>query len=44
MGFSVRHYIDPITGKRDWGLVIAPEGGFMGMHSLSESVSMIFFW
>jgi type II secretory pathway pseudopilin PulG len=37
----VRHlrrvYADPMTGKRDWGAVIAPEGGIMGVHSLSEA-------
>ncbi|MDD5029256.1 MAG: type II secretion system protein [Rhodoferax sp.] len=31
-----RLYVDPITGKADWGLVLAPEGGIMGVHSLSE--------
>lgn len=29
-------FIDPITGNADWGLVPAPEGGIMGVHSLSE--------
>ena len=37
----VRHlrklYADPISGKPQWGLVAAPEGGIMGIHSLSES-------
>ncbi|MDH4061539.1 MAG: type II secretion system GspH family protein [Aquincola sp.] len=36
----VRHlrrvYVDPMTGKADWGLVRAPDGGIMGVHSLSE--------
>ena len=36
----VRHlrklYRDPITGANDWGLVKAPEGGIMGVHSKSE--------
>lgn len=36
----VRHlrkvYRDPITGRADWGLVEAPEGGIMGVHSLSQ--------
>ena len=27
---------DPMTGKAEWALVEAPEGGFMGVHSLSE--------
>ena len=37
---TVRRYLrkvyrDPITGKADWGLVAAPGGGIMGVHSLS---------
>ena len=32
-----RLYRDPMTGKRDWGLVQAPEGGIMGVHSLSQA-------
>lgn len=32
-----RIYADPITGRAEWGLVPAPDGGFMGVHSLSES-------
>lgn len=36
----VRHlrriYSDPITGSPDWGLVEAPQGGIMGVHSKSE--------
>lgn len=31
-----RVFVDPITGNADWGLVMAPEGGIMGVHSLSE--------
>lgn len=31
-----RLFIDPITGKTDWGLVTAPEGGIMGVYSLSD--------
>ncbi|OIN94038.1 MAG: hypothetical protein AUJ20_02175 [Comamonadaceae bacterium CG1_02_60_18] len=31
-----RLFIDPITGLADWGLVMAPEGGIMGIYSLSE--------
>ncbi len=31
-----RVYSDPMTGKAEWGLVDAPGGGFMGVHSLSE--------
>ncbi|MCC2868493.1 MAG: type II secretion system protein, partial [Candidatus Accumulibacter phosphatis] len=30
-------YPDPITGKNDWGLVPAPGGGIMGIHSLSDA-------
>ncbi len=32
-----RLYADPMTGKRDWGLVSAPEGGIMGVYSLSQA-------
>lgn len=28
-------YFDPMTRKKEWGLVTAPEGGIMGVHSLS---------
>lgn len=31
-----RVFVDPFTGKADWGLVMAPEGGIMGIYSLSE--------
>jgi type II secretory pathway pseudopilin PulG len=38
----VRHlrkvYRDPMTGEADWGLVEAPEGGVMGVHSRSTAV------
>lgn len=30
-------YPDPITGKNEWGLVAAPGGGIMGVHSLSDA-------
>jgi type II secretory pathway pseudopilin PulG len=30
-----RLYPDPISGGRDWGYVKAPDGGIMGVHSLS---------
>ena len=40
----VRHlrrvYVDPMTGKADWGLITAPDGGIMGVHSLSEAVPL----
>lgn len=29
-------YIDPLTGKSEWGTVKAPDGGIMGVYSLSE--------
>jgi type II secretory pathway pseudopilin PulG len=36
----VRHlrrlYRDPVTGQEEWGLVEAPGGGVMGVHSRSE--------
>ena len=33
----LRHlYSDPIAGKNEWGLMKAPDGGIMGVHSLSE--------
>ena len=28
-------YRDPVTGSRQWGIVESPEGGIMGVHSLS---------
>ena len=33
-----RLYLDPVTGKPDWGVVEAPQGGIMGVYSLSEEV------
>ncbi|MBI5908646.1 MAG: type II secretion system protein [Betaproteobacteria bacterium] len=30
-------YLDPITGQQDWGFVKTPDGGIMGVHSLSEA-------
>lgn len=33
-----RLYADPLTGKVDWVLIQAPEGGIMGVHSASTSV------
>ncbi len=29
-------YADPITGKSDWGLIDAPDGGIRGVYSLSD--------
>jgi len=31
-----RQYADPITGNDEWGLVKAPDGGILGVHSLSQ--------
>lgn len=31
-----RIYADPLTGKADWGLINAPEGGIMGIYSKAE--------
>ena len=37
---TVRHlrrlYPDPVTGKSEWGFDKSPDGGFAGVHSLSE--------
>ena len=32
-----RVYIDPMTGKSEWGLLRAADGGVMGVFSLSEN-------
>ena len=32
-----KRYIDPVTGKAEWGTVKAPDGGIMGVYSLSAS-------
>ena len=29
-------FVDPMTNSHNWGLVPAPSGGIMGVHSLSE--------
>jgi type II secretory pathway pseudopilin PulG len=29
-------YRDPMSGKAEWGLVMAPEGGIQGVYSLSK--------
>jgi type II secretory pathway pseudopilin PulG len=31
-----RVYTDPVTGQPGWGLLMAPEGGVMGVRSLSD--------
>ena len=33
-----RMYADPMTGKRQWGVIDAPGGGVMGVYSLSEAL------
>ena len=33
-------HVDPITGKAEWGLIRAPQGGIMGVHSMSEREPM----
>jgi type II secretory pathway pseudopilin PulG len=30
-----RLYADPLTGKAEWGIVSAPQGGIMGVYSLA---------
>lgn len=35
-----RLYADPISGKREWGIVKAPDGGILGVHSLSDDVPL----
>lgn len=35
-----RIYPDPITGKPQWDLIAAPEGGIMGVRSISTSESI----
>ena len=29
-------YRDPVMNQKQWGIIIAPEGGIMGVHSLSD--------
>jgi type II secretory pathway pseudopilin PulG len=33
-----RIYRDPMTGTAEWGLLLAPEGGIMGVYSLRDDV------
>jgi hypothetical protein len=35
-----RIYRDPLTGASEWGLIAAPDGGIMGVHSLSEAAPL----
>lgn len=32
-----RIFVDPVTGKADWGIVAAPGGGIMGVYSKSTA-------
>lgn len=32
-----RIYVDPVTNNDEWGLVRAPDGGIMGVYSLSDA-------
>lgn len=42
VSFTRRHlrrvYTDPMTGEQEWGIVKSPDGGIMGVYSLSEGV------
>jgi len=35
-----RIYLDPMTGTREWGLLKGPDGGIVGVHSLSPAAPM----
>ena len=35
-----RIFVDPISGKAEWGTVPSPQGGIMGVFSLSKSTPM----
>lgn len=35
-----KRYPDPITGSTEWGLIRAPDGGVMGVHSLSDALPL----
>jgi type II secretory pathway pseudopilin PulG len=35
-----RLYVDPMTGRAEWGLVRSPEGGIMGVYSLSQDAPL----
>lgn len=32
--------VDPVTGRTEWGLIRAPDGGIQGVHSLSEAMPL----
>lgn len=33
-------YPDPLTGKPDWALIVAPGGGIMGVHSMAAGTPL----
>jgi type II secretory pathway pseudopilin PulG len=33
-------YLDPMTRKTEWGAIAAPDGGIMGVHSLSDATPL----
>jgi type II secretory pathway pseudopilin PulG len=33
-----QRYVDPMTNTKEWGLIMAPEGGVMGVYSLSTDM------
>jgi type II secretory pathway pseudopilin PulG len=35
-----RIHVDPVTGNAEWGLLRGPDGGIVGVHSLSEKRPM----
>jgi len=35
-----RIFVDPMSGKAEWGTVPSPQGGIMGVYSLSKSTPM----
>ena len=35
-----RLYADPMTGKSEWGLMDAPDGGIIGVYSLAEGAPL----
>ena len=40
MRYLRRLYLDPLTGKAEWGIVKAPDAGIAGVHSLSEEAPL----
>ena len=33
-------YADPLTGKQEWGIIDAPDGGIMGIYSLAQGAPL----